>query len=90
MVTTVNETEKPTRFQLPSFGVQVLTGLVLVLWTVSRVVRSLSGEGAEGVAVEAVAEAEGAPAVAAGEAEWIGGPEATETDAAELDETPPP
>ena len=34
----------------------ILTGLVLVLWTASRVVRSLSGEGAEAVAVEAVAE----------------------------------
>jgi hypothetical protein len=61
----------------------ILTGLVLVLWTASRVVRSLSGEDAEAVAVEV-------PGAAAGEAEWAGGPEASETDTAALDETPPP
>jgi hypothetical protein len=55
----------------------ILTGLVLVLWTASRVVRSLSGEGA---AVEPVL----------GEPDWAGAPEASETDTAELDETPPP
>ena len=62
----------------------ILTGLVLVLWTASRVVRSLSGEEAQ-----PVAEAEGAPGAAVGEAEWAGGPEASDADTAELDETPP-
>jgi hypothetical protein len=60
----------------------IVTGLVLVLWTASRVVRSLSGEEAE-----PVAETDGAPGAAA---EWAGDPEASETDTAELDETPPP
>ena len=61
----------------------ILTGVVLVVWTVSRVVRSLSGEEAESLA-------EGAPGAAADEAVWADGPEATETNIAELDETPPP
>jgi hypothetical protein len=68
----------------------ILTGLVLVLWTASRVVRSMGGEEAEAVAVEPVADADGAPGAAAGEAEWAGGLDASETDTAELDETPPP
>jgi hypothetical protein len=69
----------------------ILTGLVLVLWTATRVVRSLSGDEAESVAVEPAAGAEGAPGAAAGEAEWdIGVPEDSDTDTAELDETPPP
>ena len=57
----------------------ILTGVVLVLWTASRVVRSLSGEEAEAVAVEPV-----------GETEWVAGPATPDTDTAELDETPPP
>jgi hypothetical protein len=68
----------------------ILTGLVLVMWTASRVVRSLSGEEAEPIGVEPAAEADGASGAAAGEAEWAGGPESSETDTAELDETPPP
>ena len=69
----------------------ILTGLVLVLWTASRVVRSLSGEGAEAVADTApgAAGGEGAPG-AAEEARWadVGDPDGTDT--AELDETPDP
>ncbi len=66
----------------------ILTGLVLVLWTVSRVVRSLSGEEAETVAVDLIAEdAQGA---AAEDPEWIAGPESPDTATAELDENPPP
>jgi hypothetical protein len=59
----------------------ILTGLVLVLWTASRVVRSLSGEEA---AVEPV---DGA---AAPEADWAGVSDISDTDTAELDEAPPP
>jgi hypothetical protein len=57
----------------------ILTGLVLVLWTASRVVRSLSGEAA---VVEPV---DGHPVADAG---WVDDP--SDTDSAELDETPPP
>jgi hypothetical protein len=57
----------------------ILTGLVLVLWTASRVVRSLTGEEAT---VEPV---DGHPAADAG---WVDDP--SDTDTAELDETPPP
>jgi len=65
----------------------IVTGLVLVLWTASRVVRSLSGEEAE-VAGEPVAV--GAPETAADEPGWAGDHDPSGTDTAELDETPPP
>ena len=59
----------------------ILTGVVLVLWTASRVVRSLSGQ-------EAEAAADAAPGATAGAVEWVDDP--SDTDTAELDETPPP
>ena len=46
MVTTVNETEKPTRFRLPSFGFQVLTGLVLGV-VLGLVARSIGADGVD-------------------------------------------
>jgi hypothetical protein len=73
----------------------ILTGLVLVLWTASRVVRSLGAEG-----TDPIVDAEGAPAAvaqggegvpgAAEEADWAGHRDTSETETAELDETPPP
>jgi hypothetical protein len=60
----------------------IVTGLVLVLWTASRVVRSLTGEGAEAVTGEPV------DGTATGDAGWVDDP--SDTDTAELDETPPP
>jgi hypothetical protein len=65
----------------------ILTGVVLVLWTASRVVRSLSGEETS-AAVETVAG--GAPGAPADEAGWATDPDPSGTDTAELDETPPP
>jgi hypothetical protein len=67
----------------------IVTGLVLVLWTASRVVRSLSGDRAEAVAAEPVT-IEAVDGSAVGEAAWAGVPEDSDTDTAELDETPPP
>jgi hypothetical protein len=72
----------------------IVTGLVLVLWTASRVVRSLSGEEISAVAdgVPEAAVAQGAEGVlgAADEAQWADVDDLSETETAELDETPPP
>ncbi|MDR7255274.1 Na+/H+-dicarboxylate symporter [Nocardioides sp. BE266] len=46
MNTSVTETEKPTRFRLPSFGVQVLIGLVLGV-VLGLVARSLGADGVD-------------------------------------------
>jgi Na+/H+-dicarboxylate symporter len=46
MNTSVTETEKPTRFRLPSFGVQVLTGLVLGV-VLGLVARSMGADGVD-------------------------------------------
>ncbi|KRE93679.1 sodium:proton antiporter [Nocardioides sp. Soil774] len=46
MNTFVTETEKPTRFRLPSFGVQVLTGLVLGV-VLGLVARSMGADGVD-------------------------------------------
>jgi Na+/H+-dicarboxylate symporter len=46
MHTSVTETEKPTRFRLPSFGVQVLTGLVLGV-ILGLVARSMGADGVD-------------------------------------------
>jgi hypothetical protein len=78
----------------------ILTGLVLVLWTVSRVVRSGAGEVAEPVAegvpdvagVEDAKWAERVPGAAEGaeEAERTDDRNPNLTDTADLDEMPPP
>jgi Na+/H+-dicarboxylate symporter len=46
MNTSVTETAKPTRFRLPSFGVQVLTGLVLGV-VLGLVARSMGADGVD-------------------------------------------